>query len=270
MTTVNTTDLEDAAEAVGDLVEQLDATVTARVDRAEAEARIEAARAALAERLDLVRDALGERARTQGAELATWARTTGGDLVERAGPVLADRAEQARGDLSRRWSELEEELPVDVDTLGQQAQRGLWQAASALLSVLLVLPKFLVSGLRQLGTLADDVSDRGVVVGERAKELAGQVPPSKRDRRRRRLRTAAWTGTGFGVGLFVGWLLGQREPAAMPYEPADLRAHLTDPAPDAPVDEDATDPVVTDEPDGTDSPEREERWEDDGGAEDPR
>jgi hypothetical protein len=272
VTTVDRTDLEGATEAVEDLVEQLDATVTARADRAEAEARIEAARAALAERLDLVRDALGERARTQGAELASWARTTGGDLADRAGPVLAERAGQAREDLARRWHELEEELPVDVDTIGQQAQRGLWQAVSALLSVVLLVPRLLVTGLRQLGTLADDVADRGVVAGERARELAAQVPPSKRERRRRRLRTAAWTGAGFGVGLLVGWLLGQREPAAVPYEPADLRAHLTEPVTTAtataPDEGAAVGP--TDEPVGdtdAEGAERDDRGEDDGGAE---
>jgi hypothetical protein len=94
-----------------------------------------------------------------------------------------------------------------------------------------VVPKLLVKGLSQVGSLADDVADRGSSAGERAKELAGSVPPSKRDRRRRRLRTAAWTGAGFGFGLLIGWLLGQREPVAVPYEPADLHAHLTDPTP---------------------------------------
>jgi len=254
VTTMDPTDLEDAAEAVDDLVEQLGETVAARVDRAEAEARIEAARAALSERLELVRDALGERARTQGAELAGWARTTGGDLADRAGPVIAERAGQAREDLTRRWHELEHELPVDVDTLGQQAERGLWQVVSALLSVLLVVPRLLVSGLKQLGTLADDVADRGVIAGERAREIAGQLPPSKRDRRRRRVRTAAWTGGGFGVGLLIGWLLGQREPVAVPYEPADLAAHLTDAQPVTGADEVTPDEVADEETPGAEDP----------------
>lgn len=201
-----------------------------------AAARLEEARAVLAERAEEARQVLAERARAGGSELATWARETGTDLADRAGPVLAERTEQAKGELQRRWQELEEDVPVDLETVVPQLERGVWQVIRAVLGVLLLVPRLLVRALGGLGTLAEDVSERGLVVGERAREVAAAVPPSKRERRRHCWRTAAWTGAGFGVGLGVGWLLGRRDQAMVTYEPAELGAHLeAAPVPPGPV-----------------------------------
>ena len=198
--------------------------------------RLDESRAQLLERMEEAREVLAARAKTGSAELATWAKDTGADLAERAGPVIAERSEQARDDLARRWHELEEELPVEMETVVPQLERGLWQVVRAALGVLLLLPKLLVRGLGSLGSLADDVSERGLVAGERAREVAAAVPPSKRERRRRCLRTAAWTGAGFGVGLCVGWLVGRRQEEMVTYEPAELGSHLeTAPVPPGPV-----------------------------------
>jgi len=229
------TDLEEAKDAASDLLGQVGAQVGDASEHSIE--RLEDARALLGERLVEARDVLADRAKTHGPELAAWARSTGSDLADRAGPVLATRAEQARDEVTRRWHDLEEDLPVDVDveTVGRQLERGAWQAVSALLSIVLLLPKLLVRGLGALGTLADDVSERGVVAGERAREVAGAVPPSKRDRRRRTRRTAAWTGAGFGLGLLVGWILGRRDNTTVTYEPADVGAHLSPAADPYPV-----------------------------------
>ena len=220
------TDLDDAKEAARDLVDEVGEQLSDASEHTVE--RLEEARALLAERLVDARDVLADRARTHGPELAAWARSTGADLADRAGPVLSERAEQARTEVTRRWHELEEELPVEVDVekVGRHVERGLWQVISALLSILLLVPKLLVRALGSLGTLADDVADRGVIAGERAREVVATVPPSRRDRRRRAARTAAWTGAGFGVGLLVGWLVGKRDTATVTYEPADLGAHL--------------------------------------------
>lgn len=198
--------------------------------------RLEDARAQLLERTEEARALLAERARTGSAELTDWARETGADLAERAGPVIAERAEQARGELTRRWHDLEEDLPIDREKIVPQLERGLWQVVRAALGVLLLLPKLVVRGLGGLGTLAEDVSERGLVAGERAREVVAAVPPSKRERRRQRLRTVAWTGAGFGVGLGVGWLLGRSEGELVTYEPAQVGAHLdAAPVPPGPV-----------------------------------
>ena len=198
--------------------------------------RLDETRAQLLERMEEAREVIAARAKTGSAELASWAKDTGVDLAERAGPVIAERSEQAKDDLTRRWHELEEELPLDVETVVPQLERGLWQVVRAALAVLLLLPKLLVRALGGLGSLADDVSDRGLVAGERVREVAAAVPPSQRERRRRRLRTAAWTGAGFGVGLGVGWLIGRRQEEMVTYEPPELGAHLqTAPVPPGPV-----------------------------------
>jgi len=198
--------------------------------------RLDEARAQLVERMEEAREVLAARAKTGSAELASWAKDTGADLSERAGPVIAERSEQAKEDLTRRWHELEEELPMDMETVVPQLERGLWQVVRAALGVLLLLPKLLVRALGSFGSLADDVSERGLVAGERVREVAAAVPPSKRERRRRCLRTAAWTGAGFGVGLFVGWLLGRRQEEMVTYEPAELHAHMdAAPVPPGPV-----------------------------------
>jgi len=188
------------------------------------------------ERMATAEQAAAARLEEARAVLADRAEEARQGLTERAGPVLAERAEQARGGLQRRWHELEQEVPVDLDTVVPQLERGLWQVIRAVLGVLLLVPRLLVRALGGLGTLADDVSERGLVVGERAREIAASVPPSRRERRRRRWRTAAWTGAGFGVGLFVGWLVGRRDQAMVTYEPAELGAHLeTAPVPPGPV-----------------------------------
>jgi hypothetical protein len=219
---------DDAIASSGDDIDELEDEPMARTEQVAAE-RLDEARALLTERVEEARQVLADRARTSGTELASWARGT-------AGPVLAERTEQAKGDLQRRWHELEEELPVDLETVVPQLERSFWQAARAVLGVLLLVPKLLLRALRGVGTLADDVSTRGLVVGERAREVAAAVPPSKRVRRQRRLRTAAWTGAGFGVGLFVGWLLGRREHDMVTYEPAELGSHLeAAPVPPGPV-----------------------------------
>lgn len=237
------TTLTDVHASRGDGIDELEGERMAATEQAAAE-RLEEARVLLAERAEEARQVLAERARTGGTELASWARETGADLTERAGPVLADRTEQAKEELQRRWQELDEELPVDLETVVPQLERGLWQVIQTVLGVLLVVPKLVVRALGGLGTLADDVSERGVVVGERAREVAATIPPSKRERRRRRWQVAAWTGAGFGAGLFVGWLVGRREHDMVTYEPAELGAHLeAAPVPPGPVDRplDATD-----------------------------
>lgn len=232
------TDLDTAQETARELIDEAGAHLS---DAGEVTAeRLEEARALLAERLGEAREVITDRARTHGPELAAWARSTGADLAERAGPVISERTAQARTEAARRWHELEDELPVEVDAqqVGRQLERGLWQVISASLSILLLVPKLLVRGLGALGDLADDVADRGVVVGERAREAAAAVPPSRRERRRRAARTAAWTGAGFGFGLLVGWLVGRRDDTTVTYEPADLGAHLSpsvDPEPVPPA-----------------------------------
>lgn len=251
------TTLADATASTGDGIDEVEDEPMAGAEQAAAD-RLDEARALLAERAEEARQVLAERARTGSTELASWARETGADLAERAGPVLAERTEQAKGDLHRRWQELEEELPVDLETVVPRLERGLWQAIRTALGVLLIVPKLLLRALGGLGTLADDVSERGLVVGERAREVAAAVPPSKRERRRGCWRTAAWTGTGFGVGLFVGWLVGRREQTMVTYEPAELGAHLeVAPVPPGPVAaplDDVDEPEEPDEPDEPDEP----------------
>jgi len=253
----------DATASTGDGIDELEDGPMAAAEQAAAE-RLDEARALLAERAQEAREVLAERARTGGTEVASWARETGTDLAERAGPVIAERTEQAKDELQRRLQELEESLPIDRETAVPQLERGLWQAIHAALGVLLLLPKLLVRAVGGLGTVAEDVSERGLVVGERAREVAGSIPPSKRERRRRRWRTAAWTGTGFGVGLFVGWLVGRREHDMVTYEPTELGGHLeVAPVPPGPVaspledvdepgEPDAPDSQDTDTPDGDD------------------
>jgi hypothetical protein len=230
-----TTPADVRASSPGDDIDELEGEPMARAEQVAAE-RLDEARLLLAERAEEARQVLAERARTGGTELATWARGASADLAGRAGPVLAERAEQAKGDLQRRWQELEEELPVDLETVVPQLERGFWQMVRAVLGVLMIVPRLLLRALRGFGTLADDVSARGLVMGERAREVVAAVPPSKRVRRQRRWRTAAWTGAGFGVGLFVGWLLGRREQDMVTYEPAELGSHLEAvPVPPGPV-----------------------------------
>ncbi len=250
-------DLDEVQETARELVGDAGAQV-AEAGELTAE-RLEEARALLVERAGEAREVLVDRAKTHGPELAAWARSTGADLAERAAPVISERAAQARDEAARRWHDLEEELPVDVDVekVGRQIERGVWQVISSLLSVLLLVPKLLVRGLGALGRFADDLGDRGVVAGERAREAVAAVPPSRRDRRRRTLRTAAWTGAGFGAGILVGWVLGRRDDTTVSYEPAGIGDHLSSsamdpyPVPPGPV---ASTAPARDTTDATDDP----------------
>jgi len=236
--------LDDVRDVLGDIV-------GAGTRKAGSAARLEVSKAQLVDRLDDVRGVVGPRATAAGVEFAERARVRGADLAERAGPAsaellerarrggaelaeragpaaadLRDRAGKARGELTERWHELEEDLPVDTGKVGLQLQRGMWQGAQVALAGLLVLPKLLVRLLGGLGDLSDDVAKRGVDVGERAREAAAVIPPSRRERRRRAFRTTAWGGAGFGIGLGLGWFLGRRERPVVTYEPADVTEHL--------------------------------------------
>ncbi len=236
--------LDDVRDVLGDIV-------GARTRKAEAAARLEVSKAQLADRFEDVRDVVSQRATAAGAEFVERARERGSDLAERAGPAsaelmerarrggadlaeragpaaadLMERAGKTRDELTERWHELEEDLPVDTEKVGRQVERGLWQGAQVALAGLLVLPKLLVRLLGSLGDLSDDVAKRGVDVGERAREAAAVIPPSRRERRRGALRTAAWGGAGFGIGLGVGWFLGRRERPIVSYEPTDVTEHL--------------------------------------------
>ncbi|MGM0618021.1 MAG: hypothetical protein ACQEUI_07750 [Actinomycetota bacterium] len=260
----------DATASTGDGIDELEDEPMAAAEQAAAE-RLDEARALLAERAQEAREVLAERARTGGSEVASWARETSTDLAERAGPVLAERTEQAKGELQRRWQELEQDLPIDRETVVPQLERSLWQSVHAALGVLLLLPKLLVRALGGLGTVAEDVSERGLVVGERAREAVASIPPSKRERRQRRWRNTAWTGAGFGVGLFVGWLVGRREHDMVTYEPTELGAHLeVAPVPPGPVAsplEDIEEPGASaeaGEPGGSDEPAGDAAGGDDG------
>jgi hypothetical protein len=133
---------------------------------------------------------------------------------------LLDQAEHARelgGELRHRAEERWEELEPTARRATSKAKIGGWTALRALIGGLAGLPAVLVRGLGGAAHAADELSERGTELGERARELLHDLPTPRRVRRRQRLRLAVWTGAGFGVGLGLGWFLGRRNAAPVSY-----------------------------------------------------
>ncbi len=142
----------------------------------------------LADRLEPARERLahaGDRAR-EGAEVAR-------DRV-------AEGAEVAR----ERIAEVAEQVEPTVSRSASAAA----SAGRSALAVASTLPSLLSKLLGLLSVLSASLAERG-------REVAARVEPPKAERRRSTLRTAAWFGGGFGVGVAAGWVLHARmqEPA---------------------------------------------------------
>ena len=140
-------------------------------------------------------------------------------------PDLRDRATDLRDEALSRLHDLEDDLPVDVDDLTERgrtgvrrARIGLWQAVGALGTLLLVIPRMLVSGLGLLSEALDELVGCSADVSERVKDAADRMPDSRRTRRRRASGRAGWIGVGFLGGLAAGWTLARRRAPMVTYE----------------------------------------------------
>lgn len=140
-------------------------------------------------------------------------------------PDLRDRAADLRDEALSRLHDLEDDLPVDVDDLTERGRTGVrhariggWQSVKALGTLLLVVPRMLVSGLGLLSDALDDLVGRGADVSERVKDAADRMPASRRTKRRRVTGRAGWIGVGFLGGLVAGWTLARRRAPLVTYE----------------------------------------------------
>ncbi len=142
---------------------------------------------------------MARRRTTDVRAIASELRDRGADVFE----AIPDRLEQARDVVRDR-----------VDDLEPAARRtgvGVLTAAQALLAVGIAIPRLMARAVRVARILterAEYVADRGHDLSERAREAAHALEPSRRDRRRRRLRATGLIMSGFGIGFAVGWIMG--------------------------------------------------------------
>jgi hypothetical protein len=135
------------------------------------------------------------------------------DAQGRAGELVVDVRDRAE-DLRDRVPELLEEL----EPASRRARMKGWETLRAAIGVLLVLPRLLVRLLEALQPVAEQTAERGEHLAERARAAAADLPPVRRQRRRRRGQLAlVWLG-GVAVGTVIGWYLGQRRSPQVTYE----------------------------------------------------
>lgn len=157
---------------------------------------------------------LGDEARSRSRELADEAR-------ERSAPLRASARERAEelGEQARdRAKDRAQHLVSATHRATPDAAAGFGDLVAAVVTALAAVPMLFARLLRLAGVWVDRAADQG-------RDLAASVEPSKRVRRRRHARTAAWAGGAFGVGFAAGWLVHdrmQRQSAeAEPDEPTD-------------------------------------------------
>lgn len=140
-------------------------------------------------------------------------------------------AKAARSELSG----LLEQAP-SADEVVTRSRIGVWEfvrtAVAAAIAALRLVVRLLdrassfVSVAEQRGEeLGTQLSGRAHELGERARDVAHQLPLSSRARRRSRLRTIGVAGAGFGLGAAVGYLVAARRGRTIVYEPAGAPVH---------------------------------------------
>lgn len=134
------------------------------------------ASSALADRLEPAR----ERVSAATAEARERARV-GAEIARDRATEVADRLEPAAHDAS--------------EAAGRLARRAVSAAST--------LPDVLGRVLEVLSRLLSSLAEQG-------REVAAQIEPPKKHKRRSRLRTAAWFGGGFVAGAATGWVLHAR------------------------------------------------------------
>lgn len=133
--------------------------------------------------------------------------------------VIAERADEAREVVKTR---LEED--PDVQRAVRKAKITGWSAFRCGISALLLLPRQVVRLIGSLSKMADRAADMGEDVAERSAEMRGRGRdfiehlPTARQRRKDRIRLAAFTSLGVVVGVAVGWVIGRRADSVATYE----------------------------------------------------
>lgn len=143
------------------------------------------------------------------------------DAVEDVARNARKRLDVARHDLADRAGTAQKQLrerldDVDLEPQVRRAKIGFWGAIRALVGALVAVPGAAARGLGALSVVADEAAERGSELSARSREIARAVPITRRQRRRARTRTAAWSVGGFVVGVAAGavggFLLARRKP----------------------------------------------------------
>ncbi len=163
---------------------------------------------------------VGDDVRARAANLQQQVRGVAGDVADNADESL-HRLRAVVEDRKDAWEEP-----------SRRVQLGFFGAAQAVLSVLLAMPRMVVRALtiaRQLTERAEEAKAIGDRYGQRARELAHRLEPSRRDRRRQRARTAgvviASATVGFGLGMVAERLRRQRVEEAQSSVSLEMHAH---------------------------------------------
>lgn len=138
---------------------------------------------------------------------------------------LADFAGDAREVVVERYHDLESDLPVDMEQVVRRARISGWQVFRGLISLVMVIPRLVVSLLGSLSRasdhaveLGDEVAERAGEMGVRGRQALASLPVSRRERRRWRMRVVGVAAAGLALGGALGWLIARRQATIVTYD----------------------------------------------------
>jgi hypothetical protein len=151
-----------------------------------------------------------------------------------AAPAIDATLQAAQAARSGLSGLLEQAPPADE--VVTRSRIGLWEfvrtaVATAIAALRLVVrlldraSSFVAVAEQRGEELGTQLGGRAHDLGERARDVAHQLPPSRRARRRNRLRLVGVAGASFGAGAAVGYLLASRQGQTVVYEPAGVPVH---------------------------------------------
>jgi hypothetical protein len=141
------------------------------------------------------------------------------DAVDEAAVLARARLEVVRDELVDRTSATREQVrerldSVDLDPAVTRAQVGFWTTLRALGGGLAALPGLVSRVARAVGAARDELTDQGQRLTERGREVVAGIPPSRRQRRRQRVRSVGLIALGTALGVVIGWVLAARRQRA--------------------------------------------------------
>ncbi len=126
---------------------------------------------------------------------------------------LADRAKQQATDLGTQLQTSAQQQLEELEPVVLRTKISVWELLRRALTTVLLAPALLVRGLGSLASSVDDVAERGGELADRGRDAVHTLPPSRRTRRRTRVRGAGAVVLAFGAGVAVGELLARRRAA---------------------------------------------------------
>lgn len=154
-------------------------------------------------------------------------------LTEVAREQLHDAREQVSEQAHEALSTVGElRARAGADPRVRRSRIAVWELVRAAVDAVIAVLRFIPRMLSSVAMAAQQASERGEQLSERAREVVAAVPPSRAERWRSRRRTGLAALLGFLAGVVAGLVVAARRRAPLAFEdPAevatDLDAHRT-------------------------------------------